>query len=128
MDYRELSLRGALLADIAKLKLPAKATAERLMLKVHYLPASIAFEQAREAIRSDAQSTDEEKAAAIKSKSEEDAGVADRRFTAEAFEQIVTAVMADGRETVDSCIAPEGVRVEAWLEAVAQVLVRVGAE
>ncbi len=125
MNYRDLNLRCALLADIATLKLPAKATAERLMLKVHYLPVSIAFKQAREVIRADAQSTDEDKTLAIKSKSEEDAGVTDRRFSAEAFEQIVAAVMADGRETIDSCIAPEGesVAVDAWLETVAQFMV-----
>lgn len=122
MTYNDVFLRAALLNDIASLKLPTKATAERLILKAHYARAIADFELMRSDIGNDNSSDEEQKNAAIKAVAAKETDTADKRFTYEAFEQIVAAVIENA--TIKTLLRNnEDVDVNSWLSVVAEALV-----
>lgn len=96
--YNDAYLRMAILGDALQLPLPKKALSEVLMLRAHYGKAQKDFEAAKKQIAEDAaQGKDAKKdkkaidAAvkdAIEAKAAEAAGIADRRLSPEAFEEL----------------------------------------
>lgn len=96
--YNDAYLRMAILGDALQLPLPKKALSEVLMLRAHYGKAQKDFEAAKKQIAEDAaQGKDPKKdkkaidAAvkdAIEAKAAEAAGIADRRLSPEAFEEL----------------------------------------
>lgn len=120
MNYNQIYLRASLLSDVAALKLPPKVVTERLLLSAYYMKAVADFEQFKASVRNDPSATDDEKAAAIRAKANEDAGIGERRFSAESFGHIVEAALGqDAITTVDGA----KVTPEEWLEKMAEVLV-----
>lgn len=120
MNYNQIYLRASLLRDAAALKLPPKVVTERLLLSAYYMNAVAEFEQFKASVRNDPSATDDEKAAAIRAKANEDAGIGERRFSAESFGHIVEAALAtDGIDTVSG----SKIATDEWLEALAAELV-----
>lgn len=133
ITYNNVYIRMQLLAEILSLKLPKKALSETLILRAYYGKAVDEFEQSKKQMCSDATSgKDPEKdkgeiekivSEAILSKSEEDAGVADRKFSSQAFEEVVGAAMEAG--TMKSAMfigedkKPVSVDALLWLQPVA---------
>lgn len=121
MTYDKTYLRLALLRDMSALKLPAKATTERLLLTAHYQRIVDEFERVRLSIFADKTATDEEKVEALRAKADEEATADDRRFSVETFGRIVEVALA--AETVKSVIDGKERRAEEWLQTVALELV-----
>ncbi|MBD5219479.1 MAG: hypothetical protein HDS72_04440 [Bacteroidales bacterium] len=119
MNYNELYERAGLIAAVNNLPLPAKAKAEALILRAVCAPAIDTFEKERAAIKADDKATEEQKKEAVEARAKEECAAPDRRFTPEAFEQIVGAAMAAG--TVPGF--DNNVSAEAFLEILAFKLV-----
>lgn len=135
--YNDAYLRMAILGDALQLPLPKKALSEVLMLRAHYGKAQKDFEAAKKQIAEDAaQGKDPKKdkkaidAAvkdAIEAKAAEAAGIADRRLSPEAFEELCGT--ASAAENIRSGLWPAkndkgeqeagAVPALVWLEAVA---------
>lgn len=135
--YNDAYLRMAILGDALQLPLPKKALSEVLMLRAHYGKAQKDFEAAKKQIAEDAaQGKDPKKdkkaidAAvkdAIEAKAAEAAGIADRRLSAEAFEELCGTAAEAG--AIRSGLWPQKndkgeqeageVAALVWLEAVA---------
>lgn len=135
--YNDAYLRMAILGDALQLPLPKKALSEVLMLRAHYGKAQKDFEAAKKQIAEDAaQGKDPKKdkkaidAAvkdAIEAKAAEGAGIADRRLSPEAFEELCGTASTAG--AIRSGLWPQKndkgeqeageVAALVWLEAVA---------
>ncbi len=120
MTYNELYMRVLYIAAVNTLALPAKAKTEALILRAVYAPAVDAFEKERAAIAADETSTDEQKTEAIEKRAAEECTAPDRRFSPEAFEQIVGAAIARGTVEVNGTDIP----AEAFVETLAFNLVK----
>lgn len=120
MTYNELYNRTGLVAATNALTLPAKAKAEALILRAVYAPAIDTFEKERSAILADDKATDEQKTEAVEARAKEECSAPDRRFTPEAFEQIVGAAMTAGTVAVFG----QDIAGEAFVEALAFNLVK----
>ena len=97
MTNNELILRNILLDNVADItNLQAKALAEVLMMRVYYKQASSTFLLKQKSIRTDFADDEEKRNQALQTLLNEDAISVDaRRLSAQAFEQIVAAVIND---------------------------------
>lgn len=97
MTNNELILRNILLDNVADItNLQAKALAEVLMMRVYYKQASSTFLLKQKSIRTDFADDEEKRNQALQTLLNEDAISVDaRRLSAQAFEQIVAAVIDD---------------------------------
>lgn len=97
MTNNELILRNILLDNVADItNLQAKALAEVLMMRVYYKQASSTFLLKQKSIRTDFADDEEKRNKALQTLLNEDAISVDaRRLSAQAFEQIVAAVIDD---------------------------------
>lgn len=97
MTNNELILRNILLDNVADItNLQAKALAEVLMMRVYYKQASSKFLLKQKSIRTDFADDEEKRNQALQTLLNEDAISVDaRRLSAQAFEQIVAAVIDD---------------------------------
>lgn len=97
MTNNELILRNILLDNVANItNLQAKALAEVLMMRVYYKQASSTFLLKQKSIRTDFADDEEKRNQALQTLLNEDAISVDaRRLSAQAFEQIVAAVIDD---------------------------------
>lgn len=97
MTNDELILKNILLDNVADIaNLQAKALAEVLMMRVYYKQASLTFLLKQKSIRTDFADDEEKRNQALQTLLNEDAiSVDERRLSAQAFEQIVAAVIAD---------------------------------
>ena len=97
MTNNELILRNILLDNVADItNLQAKALAEVLMMRVYYKQASSTFLLKQKSIRTDFADDEEKRNQALQTLLNEDATSVDaRRLSAQAFEQIVAAVIDD---------------------------------
>lgn len=97
MTNNELILRNILLDNVADItNLQAKALAEVLMMRVYYKQASSTFLLKQKSIRTDFADDEEKRNQALQALLNEDAISVDaRRLSAQAFEQIVAAVIDD---------------------------------
>lgn len=97
MTNNELILRNILLDNVADItNLQAKALAEVLMMRVYYKQASSTFLLKQKNIRTDFADDEEKRNQALQTLLNEDAISVDaRRLSAQAFEQIVAAVIDD---------------------------------
>lgn len=97
MTNNELILRNILLDNVADItNLQAKALAEVLMMRAYYKQASSTFLLKQKSIRTDFADDEEKRNQALQALLNEDAISIDaRRLSAQAFEQIVTAVIDD---------------------------------
>lgn len=128
MTYNEALVRNALINELgAVTNLKPKAMTEKILLGIHYRKAADEWLKAREAISKE-NATDEVKNEAIQTKATEDCGLADKRMSREAFEQVVEAVLPLG--SIASFLAVSEAENEApkipvamWLQAFAEALV-----
>ena len=99
MTNNELILRNILLDNVADItNLQAKALAEVLMMRVYYKQASSTFLLKQKNIRTDFADDEEKRNQALQTLLNEDAISVDaRRLSAQAFEQIVAAVIDDAK-------------------------------
>lgn len=97
MTNNELILRNILLDNVADItNLQAKALAEVLMMRAYYKQASSTFLLKQKSIRTDFADDEEKRNQALQALLNEDAISIDaRRLSAQAFEQIVAAVIDD---------------------------------
>lgn len=97
MTNNELILRNILLDNVADItNLQAKALAEVLMMRVYYKQASSTFLLKQKSIITDFADDEEKRNQALQTLLNEDAISVDaRRLSAQAFEQIVAAVIDD---------------------------------
>ena len=97
MTNNELILRNILLDNVAVItNLQAKALAEVLMMRVYYKQASSTFLLKQKSIITDFADDEEKRKQALQTLLNEDAISVDaRRLSAQAFEQIVAAVIDD---------------------------------
>lgn len=97
MTNNELILRNILLDNVADItNLQAKALAEVLMMRVYYKQASSTFLLKQKSIITDFADDEEKRKQALQTLLNEDAISVDaRRLSAQAFEQIVAAVIDD---------------------------------
>ena len=97
MTNNELILRNILLDNVADItNLQAKALAEVLMMRVYYKQASSTFLLKQKSIKTDFADDEEKRNQALQTLLNEDAISVDaRRLSAQAFEQIVAAVIDD---------------------------------
>lgn len=97
MTNNELILRNILLDNVADItNLQAKALAEVLMMRAYYKQASSTFLLKQKSIRTDFANDEEKRNQALQTLLNEDAISVDaRRLSAQAFEQIVAAVIDD---------------------------------
>lgn len=97
MTNNELILRNILLDNVADItNLQAKALAEVLMMRVCYKQATATFLLKQKSIRTDFADDEEKRNQALQTLLNEDAiSVDERRLSAQAFEQIVAAVIDD---------------------------------
>lgn len=97
MTNNELILRNILLDNVADItNLQAKALAEVLMMRAYYKQASSTFLLKQKSIRTDFADDEEKRNQALQTLLNEDAISVDaRRLSAQAFEQIVAAVIDD---------------------------------
>ena len=97
MTNNELILRNILLDNVADItNLQAKALAEVLMMRAYYKQASSTFLLKQKSIRTDFADDEEKRNQALQALLNEDAISVDaRRLSAQAFEQIVAAVIDD---------------------------------
>ena len=97
MTNNELILRNLLLDNVADItNLQAKALAEVLMMRVYYKQASSTFLLKQKSIITDFADDEEKRNQALQTLLNEDAISVDaRRLSAQAFEQIVAAVIDD---------------------------------
>lgn len=97
MTNNELILKNILLDNVADIaNLQAKALAEVLMMRVYYKQASSTFLLKQKSIRTDFADDEEKRNQALQALLNEDAiSVDERRLSAQAFEQIVAAVIDD---------------------------------
>lgn len=137
MNHIEVINRMAVLGDALQLTLPAKAMAETLLLRAHYAKGIKEWQTVVEQIDKDTkpadsgERTEEQTKAfneAIDAKSKEDAAIADRRYSAEAFEALC-GVVGDRKEIVSALVRnekgePQQLSVIGWLEFVATNLVQ----
>lgn len=136
MNYLDVINRMAVLGDALQLPLPAKAKAETLLLRTHYAKGIKEWQTALEQINSDTkpadgkERTEEEKKSyedTIGAKLKEEIALADRRYTAEAFEGLCAA--SGDREEIVSALArdkegnPQPIPAIGWLDFVASNLV-----
>ena len=133
--YNDVYSALALIDDLGGVKLPGKAMAEKLLLRVLYNRPHNDFEEIKRVIDEDKDADDETK---LKSKTDKAgevvAGFVPKGFSAEAFEQIVET-LAGQCETIKSRLASpqlddEGnptdlgeLPVELWLQIVAENIV-----
>lgn len=144
MTYNDIYFNIALLNDLAELKLPAKATTERLLLRAHYSKPHREFEDIKETILKDEASDDEAKNKAVAEKAQEEiAGFKPRYFSEAALEQIVAAVTElgddiqsqlagiklneEGNPVLDEDGKPQfnEIKIEGWLNAIVERFVEV---
>lgn len=132
MNYNEALIKNALLNELGAVSnLGPKAMTEKILLGIHHRKAVEEWLKARDAIEREAEATEEVKAAAVEKKALEDCGLAERRMSAEAFGQVVEAVM--GLETMASFVAGApaedgtmgSIPATVWLNAFAEQLVEV---
>lgn len=129
MTYNEALVRNALINELgAVTNLKPKAMTEKILLSIHYRKAAEDWFKTREAISKEENATDEVKNEAIQTKATEDCGLADKRMSREAFEQVVEAVLPLG--SIASFLAVSEAENEApkipvamWLQAFAEALV-----
>lgn len=129
MTYNEALVRNALINELSAVtNLKPKAMTEKILLGIHYRKAAEEWLKAREAIDKEEHATDEVKNEAIQTKATEDCGLADKRMSREAFEQVVEAVLPLG--SIASFLAVSEAENEApkipvamWLQAFAETLV-----
>ena len=129
MTYNEALVRNALINELgAVTNLKPKAMTEKILLGIHYRKAADEWLKAREAIDKEEHATDEVKSEALTTKANEDCGLADKRMSREAFEQVVEAVLPLG--SIASFLAVSEAENEApkipaalWLQAFAEALV-----
>lgn len=97
MTNNELILKNILLDNVADItNLQAKALAEVLMMRAYYKQASSTFLLKQKSIRTDFADDEEKRNQALQALLNEDAiSVDERRLSAQAFEQIVAAVIDD---------------------------------
>ena len=97
MTNNELILKNILLDNVADItNLQAKALAEVLMMRAYYKQASSTFLLKQKSIRTDFADDEEKQNQALQTLLNEDAISVDaRRLSAQAFEQIVAAVIDD---------------------------------
>ena len=97
MTNNELILRNILLDNVADItNLQAKALAEVLMMRAYYKQASSTFLLKQKSIRTDFVDDEEKRNQALQTLLNENAISVDaRRLSAQAFEQIVAAVIDD---------------------------------
>ena len=97
MTNNELILKNILLDNVADItNLQAKALAEVLMMRAYYKQASSTFLLKQKSIRTDFADDEEKRNQALQALFNEDAISIDaRRLSAQAFEQIVAAVIDD---------------------------------
>ena len=97
MTNNELILRNILLDNVADItNLQAKALAEVLMMRAYYKQASSTFLLKQKSIRTEFADDEEKRNQALQTLLNEDAISVDaRRLSAQAFEQIVAAVIDD---------------------------------
>ena len=97
MTNNEVILRNIFLDNVADItNLQAKALAEVLMMRVYYKQASSTFLLKQKSIRTDFADDEEKRNQALQTLLNEDAISIDaRRLSAQAFEQIVAAVIDD---------------------------------
>ena len=131
--YNDAYLRMAILGDALSLKLPKKALSEVLRLRAHYGKAIREFDEIKKQIAEDAaKGKDPEKdketieaaaKEAITKKADEPAGIADRRLSAEAFEEVCGAAIEAGTITSAMFLGedkkPVSVDATLWLEPIA---------
>ena len=130
MNFNDALTRNALLGELGAAKgLKSKAMTEKIMLGIHYRKAVEEWMKAREAIDGEKEASEEVKAEAANKKAMEDCGLSERRMSAEAFEQVVEAMMPLGSihsfmagQPKDGEKQPE-VPVEMWLYTFADMLV-----
>lgn len=107
MTYKDALIRSSLLSELRTVKgLKAKALSERILLDIHYRRAVEEWFRAREEIAAEPEVTDEVKLDALEKKTMEDCGVAERRMSAEAFEQTAEAVLMKG--DINSFLSADG--------------------
>lgn len=132
MTYNEALVRNALINELgAVTNLKPKAMTEKILLGIHYRKAAEDWFKTREAISKEENATDEVKNEAIQTKATEDCGLADKRMSREAFEQVVEAVLAElPLGYIASFLAVSEAENEApkipvamWLQAFAEALV-----
>lgn len=133
MTYNEALVRNALINELgAVTNLKPKAMTEKILLGIHYRKAADEWLKAREAISKEENATDEVKNEAIQTKATEDCGLADKRMSREAFEQVVEAVLSLGPlASMRSFLAMQNatedeapkIPVAMWLQAFAEALV-----
>lgn len=132
MNYNEALTKNALLNEAGAVKnLGAKAMTEKILMGLHYRKAVEEWLKAREAITGDATASEEVKRDAMEKKTQEDCGLCERRMSAEAFGQLVEAVMQE--ETMPSFLAgapgedggPGRIASEVWLHVFAEQLVEI---
>lgn len=124
MTYKDALIRSSLLSELRTVKgLKAKALSERILLDIHYRRVVEEWFRVREEIAAEPEATDEVKLDALEKKAMEDCGVAERRMSAEAFEQTTEAVLMKG--DINSFLSADGrgLYAEVWLSAFAELLV-----
>lgn len=124
MTYKDALIRSSLLSELRTVKgLKAKALSERILLGIHYRRVVEEWFRVREEIAAEPEATDEVKLDALEKKAMEDCGVAERRMSAEAFEQTTEAVLMKG--DINSFLSADGrgLSAEVWLSAFAELLV-----
>lgn len=137
MNHIEVINRMSVLGDALQLTLPAKVMAETLLLRAHYAKGIKEWQTVVEQIDKDTKPADgkartEEQTKAfneaIDAKSKEDATIADRRYSAEAFEALC-GVVSERKEIVSALVRndkgePQPFPTIGWLEFVATNLVQ----
>lgn len=124
MTYKDALIRKSLLNELASVRgLKAKALSERILLDIHYRKAADEWFRAREAIAAETEATEGVKLEILEKKAMEDCGVAERRMSAEAFEQTAEAVLLKGG--INSFLSADGKEIpaEMWLGVFAEMLV-----
>ena len=136
MNYNEVYHALMLLNDLSQLKLAAKATTEKLLIRAHYAKPMKDFEEFSQSVNGDEKADDEAKKSALETKASETIeGFTPRSLSVEAFEQIVEA--AADRDMITSGIAAPvkndkgevtgagQLPTEFWLQTIAENLVEV---
>ena len=131
MNYNEALVKNALIGELGMAEgLKPKAMTEKILLGIYYRKAADEWAKIREAIASEQQASDEVKNEAFQTKSMDDCGLADKRMSREAFEQVVEAMLPLGEipsflaalNSAHGSSLPK-IPVAVWLQSFAEVLV-----
>lgn len=115
MTYNDIFVNLQYLDDMRQLALPAKATAEALIMRAAWLPAMRDIAEKHRAITAE-DASDEAKAAALEAAaSEEVPGQSERRFSPEAFGQIVDAAVGFDGTFATALLGGDSIHPRMWL-------------